>query len=161
MTIRGAAPLPVMVSALQERMCRMTGAVADGALPWLAPPDHVAEVIMPAVAAGAEEAGRPMPPVIAGFPAFIADDTHVAREAVRHAIGLSADMPSYQQLLGATGIESWLDAALDTVVASGDAEALRRRAAEYIDAGVDELMVAPLTDDAATFAALSELSASG
>ena len=157
LTISGAGRPPVMVSALQERMSRMTGAVADGALPWLAPPDHVARVVVPAVAAGAEEAGRPAPPVIAGFPAIITDDRAVGREAVRRAIGLSAGMPSYQRLLGASDVEAWLDAALDSVVACGDAAALERRASEYADAGVDEIMVAPLADDAATLEAISGL----
>ena len=159
LTISGAGRPPVMVSALQERMCRMTGAVADGALPWLAPPDHVAKVVVPAVAAGAEEAGRPAPPVIAGFPAIMTDDRNAGRDAVRRAIGLSAGMPSYQRLLGATEVEAWIDAALDAVVACGDASALERRAHEYADAGVDEIMVAPLADDAATFEALTGLAA--
>lgn len=154
--VTGAGAPPVLVSALQPRMCEMAGAVSDGVLPWLAPPSHIAEVILPALAAGAEEAGRPAPPVIAGFPAVATEDPAAARAAVQRAIGLSATMPSYQRLLGATDPERWIDAALDAVVACGPSEVCKR-AQEYSDAGVEEILVAPLDDDPALVDALADI----
>ena len=144
--VTGAGRPPVLISALHERMSRMAGAVADGVLPWLAPPDHIAKVVVPAVAAGAAEAGRPAPPVIAGFPVLLTGDPAEGREAVRRAFGLSARMPSYQRLLCATDEESWIDAALGAVVAWGTPDDVRRRAEQYAAAGATEIMVAPMAD---------------
>ena len=63
--VAGAPPVPVMMSALGEQMCRLAGQASDGAIPWLAPVDYVRDTIVPAVRVGAERAGRAAPPVLA------------------------------------------------------------------------------------------------
>ncbi|MGN6698100.1 MAG: LLM class flavin-dependent oxidoreductase [Thermomicrobiales bacterium] len=49
--------VPIYLGAFSPRMLRLTGAIADGALPLLFPPESYDEVL-PLIQAGAEEAGR-------------------------------------------------------------------------------------------------------
>ena len=57
--VEDAGQPPVLLAALREQMCRSAGALADGVLPWLAPPSWVSDVMAPAVQAGAAAEGRP------------------------------------------------------------------------------------------------------
>jgi 5,10-methylenetetrahydromethanopterin reductase len=49
--------VPIYLGAMSPRMLRLTGAVADGALPLLFPPEHY-ETVLPLIREGAERAGR-------------------------------------------------------------------------------------------------------
>ncbi len=49
--------VPIYLGALSPRMLRLTGEVADGALPLLFPPEHY-ETVLPLIRAGAAAAGR-------------------------------------------------------------------------------------------------------
>jgi 5,10-methylenetetrahydromethanopterin reductase len=57
--LRFPAPrrIPIYIGAMGSRMLRLTGEIADGALPLLFPPEHFATV-QPLIAAGAADAGR-------------------------------------------------------------------------------------------------------
>lgn len=52
-----ARPVPIYLGALSPGMLRLTGELADGALPLLFPPEHV-ETVLPLIAAGAARSGR-------------------------------------------------------------------------------------------------------
>jgi 5,10-methylenetetrahydromethanopterin reductase len=59
--LRFPAPrrIPISIGAMGPRMLRLTGEIADGALPLLFPPEHFATV-QPLIAEGAARAGRAM-----------------------------------------------------------------------------------------------------
>ena len=76
--------VPIAVGALTPTMLRMAGRVADrvaGHPFW--PARWAREVILPAVAAGAAEAGRPRPPVSGWIFTAVGPDRQVCRDDVR------------------------------------------------------------------------------
>jgi len=61
-TIAEPVDVPVMASALQRGSFELCGAEADGAISWVCPGQYPRGVALPAMRAGAEQAGRPVPP---------------------------------------------------------------------------------------------------
>ena len=145
------AGVPVLLAALGPQMCRAAGRCADGVFTWLAPPSYVESVVVPAVAEGAERAGRPAPPIVAGIPAALGGDQAEVRHGMREAFGYQARAPSYARMLERAGIEraavlmesGWTDAAIDAVAAYADKAALGVRAREFLDAGAEEVVYWP------------------
>jgi 5,10-methylenetetrahydromethanopterin reductase len=52
-----ARPIPIYIGAMSQHMLSLIGEVADGGLPLLFPPEHLANVL-PLIQSGAEKAGR-------------------------------------------------------------------------------------------------------
>jgi 5,10-methylenetetrahydromethanopterin reductase len=146
----GGAP-PVMLSALHEQMCRAAGAVADGVLPWLAPASYVADIIVPNVRDGAEQAGRDAPPVLAEIPCYLSTDPTAVHEAARRDLAIYARVPFYVDMLTRAGVpgaadaptEGWSAVMIDAVVPYGDADGLAAHVQAYLDAGADEVVLSP------------------
>lgn len=80
-------PIPLYLGAMSERMLRLIGSAADGGLPLLFPPEHLAAV-KPLVEAGAAEAGRSMEAVdlAACIWVSVAEDHAAAEGALREKI---------------------------------------------------------------------------
>ncbi len=72
------------VAALTEKMSELVGEVADGVMPYLAPPAYMKKLAN-AVHRGAEKAGRSPSQIdiTNGIPSFISDDLEAARQAAR------------------------------------------------------------------------------
>lgn len=142
---------PVLLAALRPQMCRAAGALADGVLPWLAPASWVADVMVPAVRAGADDAGRPAPPIVATIPCYLSADPAAVRDAARRDLAIYANVPTYTDMLTAAGVPDadtaastgWTDAMIDAVVPSGDEDQLAARLAAYVEAGASEVAVSP------------------
>ena len=66
--------VPVMASALRRGSFELCGAEADGAISWVCPATYLKDVALPAMKKGAEQAGRPVPPLIAHVPVCVHDD---------------------------------------------------------------------------------------
>lgn len=142
---------PVLLAALREQMCRSAGALADGVLPWLAPPAWIAEVMLPAVQAGAAAAGRPAPPIVATIPCYLSSDPAAVRDAARRDLAIYANVPTYTDMLTAAGVPDaanaagtgWTDAMIDAVIPAGDEDTLAAQLSAYLDAGASEVAVSP------------------
>ena len=133
-----AHPVPVLVSALGPRLLRLAGAVADGTVLWMAPAAAIESHVVPALAAAAAEAGRPMPRVVAGLPVAVHDDEAEARSAaVTHSTAY-AGMANYQRILDIGGKASPADAAI-----VGDEESVRLQLQGLLDAGATDIWAAP------------------
>jgi F420-dependent oxidoreductase-like protein len=153
--VEGGGRPPVMLSALHEQMSRLAGRMADGVLPWLAPVSWVADVIIPNVRAGAAEAGREPPPVIAELPCILSTDRDEVREIVHRDLAIYPRAAFYADVLARSGIpgadvcqtEGWSDAMIDAVVPWGDADELAARVQSYLDAGCDEVVLSPFGDE--------------
>ncbi|WP_086829049.1 LLM class flavin-dependent oxidoreductase [Allokutzneria sp. NRRL B-24872] len=131
---------------LRPAMARTAGEFADVAITWLTPPEYLADKLIPALRAGAEAAGRPVPRVatvvhvaLAGpdrdprHLAVLANAQHLAaehyRDALRHA-GITLDPADPAAAL--------LNAGLFVHGGGSEvAEGLRR----YREAGVDEVIL--------------------
>ena len=95
---------PVFLGALRPRLCRLAGELADGAIPWLVPPEYLAEIIVPTVDEGARDAGRATPPVLASLPCMLASDRDTVREAASRELAIYLQVPTYVDVFVRAGL---------------------------------------------------------
>jgi F420-dependent oxidoreductase-like protein len=152
-------PVPVLIAALGPGAFRLAGEVTDGAVSWLCPPTYLEQVALPAVREGAERAGRPAPPVVAGLPVAVCESPEAVRAAVRSQLAGYVRAPFYQQMLVAAGLPEaeagvWSDRMIDAVVLAGDEAAVAVQLAALAAAGVAEVAVTPVLVEPDTRAAM-------
>lgn len=140
-------PAPILLGTLGPRMARVAGEAADGCISWLATPERLERVIVPAVRAGAETAGRPPPEVVALVPALVTDDPDDALQLANFAFGVHIGRPHYQRALAAEGLLTSTAAGVtptlrDALLAWGDPSMVAERVRRYIDAGASRVAVA-------------------
>ncbi len=142
--------VPVMASALRQRSFELCGAEADGAITWVCPGQYVRDVAVPAMWAGATQAGREVPPLIAHAPVCVHDDVDEMRAAVREQMSNYPASPFYQQMFAEAGFpealetSEWSDTMMDAVVLSGDESTVRERLMEMFAYGATELVLSPV-----------------
>ena len=140
---------PVMVSALQRGSFELCGAEADGAITWICPHDYLRDVGLPAMTQGAEEAGRPVPPLIAHAPVCLHDNAKEARDAFRQEHGITLSLPFYRRMMTAAGYPeastgAWTDGMIDGLLVHGDEARIGNRLQELLNMGATEIMVTPV-----------------
>lgn len=128
---RIARPLatPLLVSALGETAFRVAGRVSDGAIAWMAPWRYAEAVALPAMAAGAAEAGRETPPLYFHVPVCVEADRAAAYEAARSQVGVYFNIPSWAAMFAAAGHDpasGMTEAFFEEVVVHGGQEAVVR-----------------------------------
>jgi F420-dependent oxidoreductase-like protein len=145
-----AQPLdvPVMASALQQGSFELCGEEADGAISWICPGQYLRDVGLPAMHAGAERAGRPVPPLIAHAPVCVHDNAAEVYAAVREQI-MNPRLPFYQRMLIAAGFPeaengTWSDRMIDAVVLWGNETRVTERLRELFAWGATEILVSPV-----------------
>lgn len=157
--VPGAAPTPVLVSALGPLMLRLAGSRTDGTILWMADEHAVGGHVVPRLAAAARDAGRPTPRVVAGLGVAVCDDADAGRREAARRFAVYGQLPTYRRMLdrGATGEPA-------DVCVIGDEAAVTARLRSYRDAGVTDLAatVFPVGEDPAasrqrTRALLAEL----
>jgi alkanesulfonate monooxygenase SsuD/methylene tetrahydromethanopterin reductase-like flavin-dependent oxidoreductase (luciferase family) len=146
-----AEPLdvPVMASALQRGSYDLCGEEADGAISWVCPGLYLRDVALPAMHAGAERAGRPVPPLIAHAPVCVHENTEEVRGAVREQLATYPRLPFYQRMLMAAGFaevanNTWSDRMIDAVVLWGNEARVEERLRELLSFGATEVLVSPI-----------------
>jgi F420-dependent oxidoreductase-like protein len=165
--------IPIYVAAIGPRNTTLTAEIADGWLPTLFSPEHVAE-FRPLLEQGFARAGEGKS--LADFDiaptvnVSVGDDREAARDTMRHFLALyvggmgSRERNFYNQLVSRYGFE---DAArevqdlylegrrdeaaaalpaelIDAVALTGPPDVVRERLAVYRDAGVGTLIVSPM-----------------
>ena len=148
-TIPEPVDVPVMVSALQRGSFELCGAEADGAITWICPHDYLRDVGLPAMTQAAEEAGRPVPPLIVHTPVCLHGSPEEAWDAFRTDHAGTLTLPYYQRMMEAAGYpeaseETWSDAMIDGLLVSGDETRIGDRLRELLDMGAAEIMVTPV-----------------
>jgi probable F420-dependent oxidoreductase len=139
---------PVRVlAALGTKMLTLASERADGAHPYNVPPEHTArarEILGPDKLLAPEQA------------VVLETDPAEARRIGRGHAAIYRDLPNYMNNLRRFGITDddlagdGSDRLVDTMVAWGDANAIRARVQEHFDAGADHVAVQVLTADRAT-----------
>ena len=157
-SIPGPLDVQVMGSALRTGSFELCGAVADGAISWICPGVYLRDVALPAMEKGANESGRPVPPLIAHAPVCVHDDLDEVRAAVREQFG-HPGLPFYQTMLIASGYPEasngqWSDSMIDGVVILGDEETCAQRIQELFEMGATEILASPVTAGADRAASL-------
>jgi 5,10-methylenetetrahydromethanopterin reductase len=139
-----AARVEVSLAALGPRMFEIAGAVADAAMSWTVPLDHLDAVARPAVARGAAAVSRPAPPIITHVPVVVSGDRAEVLAAGRADLAAFAANRQYRAMFAAAGVPVEdgrpTDALVDALVVSGDETALTDRLGELAETQ-DELLV--------------------
>jgi F420-dependent oxidoreductase-like protein len=155
--------VPLLISALGPTAFELAGAISDGAISWNCPPGYLRDVALPALQAGAAEANRPMPPLVAHVWVALSDDRAAVAAAARQALAGYTRLPFYTNMFARAGypVESGTvsDALIDQLVAQGDEDTVARHLSGLLDSGFDELLltVVPLENVAAMRTRLFQL----
>lgn len=103
--IRDAAAPPVLLAALQPRMLRLAGGMADGTITWCTGKVTVEEQIVPEITAAAAEAGRPAPRVVVALPVICCDDEADGRAKADAQLEGYGQIPVYRAVLDREGAD--------------------------------------------------------
>jgi F420-dependent oxidoreductase-like protein len=139
---------PVMASALRPGAFHVCGAIADGAISWMAPWGYIERVALPALRAGAEAAGREAPPLIFHVPVCITTDRDAARNAAQEQVGLYTRIPSWAAMFADAGYDTSAglsDAYLEDALVYGDETTVAARLRSFIERGAGEVIAHPVT----------------
>ncbi len=143
----GAAPPadrpPTLLAALGPRMLELARDRADGAHPYMVPPEHTAR---------ARKILGPDALLCVEQKVVLEPDVARAREIARAnpAIAFGLQLPNYQRSLRRLGFgdadfaDGLSDALIDAVVACGDLDAIAARVREHYAAGASHVCVHPL-----------------
>ena len=141
--------VPVMASALQSGSFELCGAEADGAISWVCPGAYLRDTALPAMKKGADEAGRPVPPLIAHAPVCVHDNADEMRAAFREQFAIYPKLPFYRRMLISAGYPeaaeaTWSDAMIDGLVLHGNEEQTAQRIQQLLDIGASEVLLSPV-----------------
>jgi F420-dependent oxidoreductase-like protein len=167
--------IPIYLAVLGPKNVALAGEIADGWLPVFFSPEHVASLRVP-LEEGATIAGRSLDDfrICPSVQVLISDDTAAARDAMRPMLSLyvggmgSREQNFYNRLVSSYGFapaarqvqELYLagkrseaamalpDELIDQVTIAGPRDRARERIRAFHDAGVDTLIVSPMTFDA-------------
>lgn len=154
---------PIPISALGVNAFRLAGEIADGAISWIAPVPYLVSTALPALAGGARDGNREMPPLIGHVPVAISSDRSAVREAAARMFGNYGRLPFYASMFDAAGfpVENGRlsAAAIDELIVSGSPDQVRTRLETIQREGIGELLIShvPVGDAAAEERELSRV----
>lgn len=132
-------PVPVYVAAHGPQMMQVAADLADGANTYMQPPEHTATS---RATLGPDKA------LCVVLPCVLTTDADAARAAGRRALHIYLPLPAYHRQWAAYGFDEsdWSsgrasDRLVDAYVAWGDADAIRRRLDEHLDAGATQVQL--------------------
>jgi len=132
--VPGATAPSILLAALAPRMLRLAGSRTAGTITWMTDERSVAEHIVAHLSAGATDAGRPAPRVVAGLPIAVCDDAAVGRERAARIFSVYESIPTYQRILATGDARGPADVAI-----VGTEAQVRARLESFRDAGVTDL----------------------
>ena len=145
---RNPGGFDVIASALRPKSFETCGELADGAISWMCPKAYLVGKALPAIAAGAERAGRAAPPLIAHVPVSVNTDREQVRAFARRQLANYQAIPFYLAMFKDAGFpqagEGYSDELLDDLVVSGTEDEVVERLLTYLDAGCGEVLAHPL-----------------
>jgi len=130
--LAGVAVPPVYVAALGPKLLQIAGRRTAGTITFMTGPRTLAEHVVPAIDAAAEEAGR-RAEVIAALPVCVTDDVAGVRELAASKYAMYGNLPSYRSMLDREGAAGPEDIAL-----IGDESTIAARLDEIAKTGVAE-----------------------
>ncbi len=156
--------VPVMASALQLGSFELCGAEADGAISWVCPGSYLRDKALPAMKKGADEAGRPTPPLVAHVPLCVHDDAEEVRAAFREQFPIYPTLPFYRRMLIEAGYPEasqgvWSDAMIDGLIIHGNEAKAEEGLRQLASFGDGEILVSPILAGADRSASLERTAA--
>ncbi len=134
---------PVYLAALGPQMLKLAGRMCDGTITWMTGAKTLESHTAPTITEAAEEAGRPSPEILAGFPVWVTDDVDHARERAAVVFEIYGQLPSYRAMLDREGLDGPADLAI-----VGDEATCSARLDELRAAGVTQLAASEFADNA-------------
>jgi F420-dependent oxidoreductase-like protein len=166
--------IPIYLAVLGPKNVALAGEIADGWLPVFFSPEHTATLRAP-LEEGAAKAGRSLEDfrICPTVNVMISDDAEVARNAMRPVLGLyvggmgSREQNFYNRMVSSYGFEreaqqvqelylagrkseamlALPDDLIDAVTIAGPRQRAKERIKAFRDAGVETLIVAPMSMD--------------
>ena len=137
----------VMASALREKAFQLCGELTEGAISWMCPLPYIRDVAAPALAAGAEAAGRAKPKMIVHTPIVVSEDQEAIYEGARRQFGFYQRLPYYSQMLQDAGYaeaaeREFTDRMADALIISGSETEVADRVRALPAFGTDEMLAA-------------------
>jgi len=128
--------LPFYMGGVNARMVEAAGAVSDGLVGHpLFTPEYTRDVVRPALARGAERAGRDAPPPIAGYLTCVVDeDGEKARQTARGVVAFNSTVKTYRPILGLHGWDEHADRVREAWLAGDFAAATQGVTDEMLEA---------------------------
>ncbi len=130
------ADLPIYIAGLSRNMLELAGEIADGVMLWLCIPDYIRDVVVPAVRAGREKAGKPMEgfDIVAAVPAAVTEDKDAAYQVMRADLMTYFSLPFYRAMIEGSGFQEDIES-YDAGMAQGDIDkGMAGISAFYLDA---------------------------
>jgi F420-dependent oxidoreductase-like protein len=137
-TVPDATPCPVYLAALQPRMLRLAGAVADGTITWCTGPVTLEAQIVPTITGAATAADRPAPRVIVALPCCVTDDEADGRAQAGEQLRGYGEIPVYRAVLDREGAAGPGDVAV-----VGDEASVAQQLARLAAIGATDFMAIP------------------
>jgi probable F420-dependent oxidoreductase len=136
---------PIYMAGVNARMIEAAGAVADGLVGHpLFTPEYVREVVRPALARGAERAGRASAPPIAGYlTCSVGEDRDAARRDAAAVIAFNSTVKTYRATHAVSAFEAQADA-IRAAWSAGDGEGM---VAAVDDEMIDAIALAGTPDE--------------
>ncbi len=163
-SLPGTARIPILIATLGRGAFQAAGELADGALSWVCPVPYLLKTGLPALQAGAKQAQRPAPPLVAHIPVALDPDRQVALSAARNRLGYYGLLPFYRHMFAEAGYRvpedgTLPDGLIDSLVVSGDEQTIATRLKDLLSRGLDELnvQVIPVKDEAQEWSHLAHL----
>jgi len=129
----------VLLGALGPRMLQAAGAHSDGTIATWCNERAIESAIRPALERAAKQSGRPAPRVAAVVPIAFTNDPSAARARAAEKFAIYDSLPRYRRMVELGGLASAAD-----VCIVGNARDVRDRVRAYADAGLTDLLAAPL-----------------
>ena len=149
-SVKDAAPIPVIISALAPVMLKLAGSVADGTVTWMTGPKTIATHVVPSLMAAAKEAGRSSPRVVCGLPVAVCDNPASAKVAAAGAFVIYGGLPNYRRMLDKEGAAGPADVAV-----VGDEASVERQIRDIASAGATDFLAAAFPADADASASIA------
>lgn len=144
------ANIPIYLSCLSPRMCRLAGEIADGAVLWMCAPEYIRSTVVPNISKGRAKAGKTMEgfEIVAAVPLSMTEDRSAGMESFRKMTTVYWNLPFYRKAVEGAGLGDALalfDAggsstippeAIETFAGIGDTDACASTIQSYRDAGV-------------------------
>lgn len=153
----------ILTSTLSVNAYRLAGELADGALSWVSPVPYLVETALPALAEGAAQGNRPVPPLIAHVPVAVTSDREAALDATSRDFGLYGRLPFYANMFAAAGVpatdNATSSAAIEALAVYGTPDQIAVRLQEILAEGIGEIYVSHVIvgDEAAERAELMRI----
>ena len=148
----GSTPMPIMISALAPMMLKVAGEVADGTITWMAGLTALRRHVIPKLNAASANAQREQLRVVAGVPFSVTDDVKNAKIVAGEKFQIYGRLENYRRILDYGEVEGPSDVAI-----LGNEVQLAEQIAQYFEAGVTDLILAPFATDIQDESNLSNL----